>query len=174
MQLGILLAIVMNYIGISMNRLLYIPICFIFLYAQPNMYWDLGVAVSSEAHKFNISNSIHLSTYHRLEGLKKYYIYDFYGALFHFEELNSSNKNLVLYELIDSYYSVGNYEQALIIFNDSDFLSDNLLYLKSQIFIAIGDYDSAFSVLQLLKNNFPGSDYLEIIKFDLEKINLLK
>ena len=157
-----------------MNRLLYILLCFVFLYSTPTLYWDLGIAISSEPNQFHASNSINLSTYHRLEGLKKYYIDDFYGALFHFEELNTSNKHLVLYELIDSYYSLGNYEQALMIFHDSNFLSDNLLYLKSQILIAQGDYDSAFSVLKLLKNNFPSSDYLEIIKFDLEKINLLK
>ena len=38
----------------------------------------------------------------------------------------------------------------------------------------LGNYEDAIFVLEELKNNFPVSDYLDIIKFDLEKINLLK
>ena len=84
------------------------------------------------------------------------------------------NKRLVLYEYIDSYYLSGDYEQALLIFNNYKDLSDNLLYLKSQILVTLENYDEALFVLELLQNNFTGSDYTDIIKFDLEKIHLLK
>ena len=96
------------------------------------------------------------------------------GALFHFEELNAANKPLVLYENIDSYYLSGDCEQALLILNDYNNLSDNLLYLKSQILVTLGNYDEALFVLEVLQNNFTDSDYIDIIKFDLEKIYLLK
>ena len=36
------------------------------------------------------------------------------------------------------------------------------------------DYDAAILILESLSEKFPTSDYLDIIKFDLEKINLLK
>ena len=53
--------------------------------------------------------------------------------------------------------------------NNYDCTSENLLYLKSQVFIALDNYEQALLILDALKNNFPSSDYLEIIKFDLEK-----
>ena len=145
-----------------------------FSYSTTNMYWDLGVAVSTATNTIGSTNSINLSTFHRLEGLKKYYNTDFTIALIHFEELNSHQKELILYEYVDSHHALGNHNRALEILNSYDCSSDNLLYLKSQIFIALDNYDSALLILDALKNNFPSSDYLEIIKFDLEKINLLK
>ena len=140
------------------------------------MYWDLGVAVSPHTTQSKHTKSIELSTYNRIEGLKKYYINDFYGAIFHFESLNHETQQIILYEYIDSYYSIGNYTKALSIltnYNNSA-LSDNILYLKSQILMMLGNYKQSSQTLNDLKNNFPSSDYLEIIKFDLEKINLLK
>ena len=164
----------MNYIGTIMNKTCLLIIFFSFMYSNTNMYWDLGVAILPYSNKFNTTKSIDLSTFHRIEGLKKYYLDDFSGALFHFEELNQTNKELILYEYIDSHYSVGNYSNALSILDKHDFLSDNILYLKSKIFVVLGNYEAAIFVLEELKNNFPVSDYLDIIKFDLEKINLLK
>ena len=163
----------MNYIGINMNKLIILLFCMCVASAT-SMYWDLGVAIASEPNKLNVTNSIDLSTYHRIEGLKKYYSSDFMGALFHFEELNTTNKHLVLYEYIDSYYLSGDCEQALLIFDNYNNLSDNLLYLKSQILVTLEHYDEALLVLELLQNNFLDSDYTDIIKFDLEKIYLLK
>ena len=140
------------------------------------MYWDLGVAISSYSNQQNYTKSIQLSTYNRIEGLKKYYIDDFEGAIVQFEELNLVNQKIILYEYVDSYYSIGSYNKALAILTayENDELSDNVLYLKSQILMMLGDYNQSVLTLNYLKNNFPGSDYLEIIKFDLEKINLLK
>ena len=138
------------------------------------MYWDLGLAVSTTTNHLGSTNSIDLSTFHRLEGVKKYYNANFSDALIHFEELNSSQKELILYEYVDSYNSLGAHNRALAILDNYDCSSDNLLYLKSKIYIALDSYDSAILILDALKNNFPDSDYLEIIKFDLEKINLLK
>ena len=173
MLLEILLVKAMNYIGTKMNKLVLLLFC-ICIASATNMYWDLGVAIASEPNKLNVTNSIDLSTYHRIEGLKKYYSSDFMGALFHFEELNAANKPLVLYEYIDSYYLSGDCEQALLILNDYNNLSDNLLYLKSQILVTLEHYDEALLVLELLQSNFIDSDYTDIIKFDLEKIYLLK
>ena len=92
----------------------------------------------------------------------------------HFSELKPHQKELILYEYIDSYHLLGNHNTALEILNNYDCNSENLLYLKSQVFIALDNYEQALLILDALKNNFPSSDYLEIIKFDLEKINLLK
>ena len=164
----------MNYIGINMNKILLSILFFVVSYSTTNMYWDLGVAVSSSTNNLGSVNSINLSTFHRLEGLKKYYNADFSGALIHFEELSLYQKELILYEYIDSYHSLGNNNHALEILNNYDCNSENLLYLKSQVFIALYNYDQALLILDAFKNNFPNSDYLEIIKFDLEKINLLK
>jgi len=147
---------------------------FVFSYSTTNMYWDLGVAVSSSANNLGPTNSINLSTFHRLEGLKKYYNANFSGAIIHFEALNPHQKELILYEYVDSHNLLGDYNCALEILDTYDCNSDNLLYLKSQILIALGNYDKALLILDALKINFPSSDYLEIIKFDLEKINLLK
>ena len=56
-----------------MNKFLLIMIFFMFSYSTTNMYWDLGVAVSTATNTIGSTNSINLSTFHRLEGLKKYY-----------------------------------------------------------------------------------------------------
>ena len=157
-----------------MNKAICLIIYTTFILANTNMYWDLGVAVSSHSNQFNTTTGIDLSTYHRIEGLKKYYLNNFTGALFHFEELNLTHKELVLYEYIDSYYSIGDYSNALLIIDNYNSISDIILYLKSQIFIMLGNYGEAILSLEELKTNFPNSDYLDIIKFDLEKINLLK
>jgi tetratricopeptide (TPR) repeat protein len=157
-----------------MNKFLLSMIFCVFSYSNTNMYWDLGVAVSTAPNTIGSTNSIDLSTFNRLEGLKKYYNFNFSGALIHFEALKPHQKELILYEYVDSYNALGQYNRAIEILDNYDGHSDNLLYLKSQIFIALDDYDAALLILDDLKNNFPSSDYLEIIKFDLEKINLLK
>ena len=159
-----------------MNKIISLFAFIFFINAAPNMYWDLGVAISSYSNQQNYTKSIQLSTYNRIEGLKKYYIDDFEGAIVQFEELNLVNQKIILYEYVDSYYSIGSYNKALAILAayENDELSDNVLYLKSQILMMLGDYNQSVLTLNYLKNNFPGSDYLEIIKFDLEKINLLK
>ena len=165
----------MSYIGIAMNKFIYF--IFAILSANINMYWDLGVAVSNYvSSESQVNQSIDLSTYHRLEGLKKYYVDDFEKALVHFETLNESHKQLVLYEYINCYYALGNYNAALSILEsyNNNLFSDNLMYLKSKILTMLGYYDEALFILNELKNNFPVSDYIDIIKFDLEKINLLK
>ena len=166
----------MNYIGTIMNKIIIFLNFMFFIYATPNMYWDLGIAIFPHSNTANYTKSIELSTYNRIEGLKKYYIDDFNGAIFHFEALNHTTQQIVLYEYINSYYSIGQHMKALSIltnYNNAE-LSDNILYLKSQVLMMLGDYEQSIVTLNYLKNNFPSSDYLEIIKFDLEKINLLK
>ena len=157
-----------------MNKFLLLIILLGLSYTTTNMYWDLGVAISTTPNNLGSTNSIDLSTFHRLEGLKKYYNSNFSEALIHFEELSFDQKELILYEYVDSYNALGNHNYALEILSNYDFHSENLLYLQSQIFIALDNYNKAILILDALKNNFPSSDYLEIIKFDLEKINLLK
>tara|TARA_Y100000746_G_C15255211_1_gene347288 strand:+ start:132 stop:611 length:480 start_codon:yes stop_codon:yes gene_type:complete len=159
-----------------MNKIIFFLNFIFFVHATPNMYWDLGIAISPHSNQSNYTKSIELSTYNRIEGLKKYYIDDFSGAIFHFESLNDAMQQIVLYEYIDSYYSIGQPMKALSILtnhNNAE-LSDNILYLKSQVLMMLGDYEQSIVTLNDLTNNFPSSDYLEIIKFDLEKINLLK
>ena len=158
-----------------MNKLILL-FYFCLVFANIEMYWDLGVSVSDYSYSSNIHQNIELSTFHRLEGLKKYYTYDFVGALIHFNSLDHTNKANVLYEYVDCYYALGDYNTALSILEDSDhyLFSENIFYLKSQILIMLNQNDEALIVLENLKNAFPNSDYLEIMNFSIEKINLLK
>ena len=79
-----------------MNKILLMILLCSFAYSNPNFYWDLGVGIVQDTKLSDKNLSIDLSTFHRLEGLKKYYNDNFSGALFHFEELNSANKTLIL------------------------------------------------------------------------------
>ena len=128
-----------------MNKIISLFAFIFFINAAPNMYWDLGVAISSYSNQQNYTKSIQLSTYNRIEGLKKYYIDDFEGAIVQFEELNLVNQKIILYEYVDSYYSIGSYNKALAILTayENDELSDNVLYLKSQILMMLGDYNQS-------------------------------
>ena len=78
-----------------MNKLC-VPIILLFatLFAN-NIYWDLGVAVLDN-HTSLSSEPIKLSTYHRTEGRKEYYIHNFNNAIFHFEQLSQLERKLVL------------------------------------------------------------------------------
>ncbi len=159
-----------------MNNFIYIILLSVINSSGIDMYWDLGVAISNKSHSNQTTHDIELSTFHRITGLKKYYMNDFSGAIFHFEELIQTDQQAVLYEYINSYYSLGAHEKALSIlhqYKNLDF-SDNLLYLKSKILTTTGHYDEAINVLNYMKNELPDSDYLNIIQFDLQKINLLK
>lgn len=174
MQLEILLVIVMKYIGTIMSKIIYVLFLNIILNNQ--LYWDLGIGISSQPYQPNSLTSIELSTFHRIEGLKKYYIDDFSSAIFHFEQLKDTDQTNILYEYIDSYCSIGEYEYALSILNSYDHasLSENVLYLQSRIFTMIGDHAASILLLKQFKIKFPDSDYLDIINFDLERLNLLK
>ena len=70
-----------------MNKFLLFIFC-VFSYSSTNMYWDLGVAVSTAPNTIGTENSIDLSTFNRLEGLKKYYNTNFASALIHFEDFH--------------------------------------------------------------------------------------
>jgi len=154
-----------------MNKLC-IPIIFLFvtLFAH-NIYWDLGVAVLDNNTSLS-SHPIKLSTYHRIEGIKEYYIHNFNNAIFHFEQLSQPEQNLVLYEYLDSYYSLNKLNRVIDILNNYNHseLSDNIIYLKSKTLTLLGEYDKAIFLL----NNINDLDYYNIINFDLEKINLLR
>ena len=68
--------------------------------------------------------------------LSKYYNRDYHTALFHFEQLQAPERFSVLYEYIDCYFLLGQYNKALDVleaFGNHE-LSDNVLYLKSKIY----------------------------------------
>ena len=77
-----------------------------FLFANVQLYWDLGIGITD----FSVNNSkedlITLSTFNRIEGLKKYYNHDFEGAIYHFSQLEPTHQLPILYEHIHSYYSI--------------------------------------------------------------------
>jgi len=165
----------MNYIGINMNKIwLFIFFISASCFAKVSMYWDLGVAISSNPSQ--LSTSIDLLAFHRTEGLKQYYAQNYEDAIYHFEELNQKEQCHILYEYIHSYYLLGDYEKAITILSlySNDELSENMLYLKSQTLVLNYDYNQAILVLDYLQSHYPSSDYSNIIKFNLEKINLLK
>ena len=63
-----------------------------FLFADINLYWDLGVGITDFPVKNSQDNLITLSTFNRIEGLKKYYNQDFEGAIYHFSQLDYSHQ----------------------------------------------------------------------------------
>ena len=120
-----------------MNKLLLFIFC-AFLFSSVEIFWDLGLGIS-EFSAPNHNQAIELSTFHRLEGLKKYYDNDYKTAIYHFSQLDTQDANHILYEHLDCYYILGQLSNASSLLNnyDNHTLSDN------------------------------------IIRFDIEKINLL-
>ena len=140
-----------------------------------DFFWDLGVGISNVPTKIK-NNDISLMTFNRLEGLKKYYAMDYSSAIYHFSQLNKNEQSTILYEYIDSYYSLGQPSHAIDVlaeYNNID-LTENIIYLKSKIYLKLNLYDNALSDLNYLINFFPNSDYTNILQFEIEKINLLK
>jgi len=152
-------------------------ILFIFIVSSifsVEIFWDLGVGITEFASPTS-SQTIQASTYHRLEGTKKYYQMDYTSALFHFEKINTEDRISVLYEYVDCYYSLGHYTKALNILEsfDETQLTDNILFLKSKIFLKLDLYNESLNSLLYIRDNFSDSEYQDILTFEIEKINLL-
>ena len=145
------------------------------LMSNINLYWDLGLGVTNFPVRAGNEDFIKLSTFNRIEGLKKYYNNDFEGAIYHFSQLNYLQQDYIVYEYAHAYYELNQFETALELLNifPEDLMTENIIYLKSKILTTLGDYDAALTNLQLLTQDFPDSDYARIIQFDIEKINLL-
>ena len=157
-----------------MNKVLITMFMFCTLYSV-DFFWDLGVGISNVPTKMK-NNNISLMTFNRLEGLKKYYAMDYSSAIYHFSQLNKNEQSTILYEYIDSYYSLGQLHHAIDVlaeYNNID-LTENIIYLKSKIYLKLNLYNNAMSDLNYLINFFPNSDYTNILQFEIEKINLLK
>ena len=139
------------------------------------IYWDLGMGITDFSPNLK-QEDLQASTYHRVEGQKKYYQMDYEGAVFHFEQINLEDLLIVSYEYIDCYYSLGFYNKALSLIEliDEQIISDNLIYLKSKIFLKLNLHSESLNCLTYLKQNYPNSDYNEILSFEIEKINLIK
>tara|TARA_B100001123_G_C15264335_1_gene1007846 strand:- start:406 stop:882 length:477 start_codon:yes stop_codon:yes gene_type:complete len=156
-----------------MNKLFLFLFCS-FLISSIEIFWDLGLGIS----KFSTPNhnqAIELSTFHRLEGLKKYYDNDYKTAIYHFSQLDSQDANHILYEHLDCYYLLDQLSDAseLLKNYNNQTLSDNIVYLKSKINFKLQNYKQALDDLYYLKEHYNDSDYCDIIRFDIEKINLL-
>ena len=166
----------MNYIGIIMNRNIFFISFVSILFSSSDIFWDLGVAISKYSINPSITQSFNLSTYHRIEGLKHYYVEDYSTAISHFEKINFEDHKLVIYEFSNAHFHTNNPDKALEILNTFNGLKgdENLQYLLSKILISLMMYEEALIVLDELKNNFKNSDYSDIIMFEIEKINLLK
>lgn len=138
-------------------------------------FWDLGVGISSKPAK-SVNNEIHISTYHRLEGMKKYFAMDYETAIYHFSQLDEYNQTIVLYEYIDCYYLLNKFSDAISILNnyDNSELSENVIYLKSKIYFKLNLFEKSLIDIKYLLDNYENSDYANILKFEIQKINLLK
>ena len=156
-----------------MNRSILITIIFAVQLFAVQVYWDLGIGIT-EFSEPNYIHDISLSTYHRIEGMKKYYDMDYNLALYHFEEAGQVERLSVFYQYVDCYYLLGQYDKALSIIesNEQHFANDNIIYLKSKIYIQLNLISEALNCLSYLKEHFPNSDYNNIVNFDIEKINL--
>ena len=160
-----------------MNKILWIStFCFTsILFSNVTLYWDLGLGITKfETHNHQ-EDLLKLSTFNRIEGLKKYYNQNFEDAIYYFQQLNNNQLNYVLYEYANAYYELNKPQEAALLLSNynNNSLDDNLIYLKSKIFTEIQDYRLALENLQYLKNHFPESSYRKILIFDIEKINLL-
>ena len=157
-----------------MNRVIFL-FFLSFLCADINLYWDLGLGTTNFQIKNPQTDLITLSTFNRIEGLKKYYNHDFEGAIYHFSQLESNQQAHILYEYAHSYCMVNKFNDALTLLNNisSHLLTENLIYLKSKTLTTIGNYNDALLHLEELKQDFPHSEYIKIIQFEIEKINLL-
>ena len=156
-----------------MNKFISILIIFFAGLFSVEIYWDLGVGITDFAPNY-YQDDLQASSYHRVEGLKKYYDMDYGGAIFHFEKINSEELINVTYEYIDCYYSLGFYNKALSLIETTNEqnTSDNLIYLKSKIFLKLNLLTESLNCLSYLKKNYPNSDYNEILLFEIDKINL--
>lgn len=155
-----------------MNKLFLFIFCSIIM-SNVEIFWDLGLGIS-ETSTTTHSQAIELSTFHRLEGLKKYYNDDHRTAIYHFSQLDKQDINYVLYEYLDCHYILDQLSEASSIlqnYNNQD-LSDNIIYLKSKINFKLENYQQALDDLFYLKQHHKESDYYDIIRFDIEKINL--
>ena len=152
-------------------------ISYIFLISflfSTQILWDLGVGITNFSLNGS-SQAIQASTFHRLEGIKKYYEMDYNAALFHFEKIEDNDLSSVMYEYLDCHYSLGSYTKALDILGSfpNHLLTDNILYLKSKIYLKLSLYNESRNCLLYLKDNYEDSDYRDIINFEIQKINLL-
>lgn len=157
-----------------MSKMLYILIINYLFCSGVNFFWDLGVGIANFSAP-TPNQHIALSTYHRVTGLKKYYADDYNAAIYHFKKLNPTDLENVLYECADSYYALSQPMAALALLDHyaNHNLSDNLIYLKSQIYISLNNYNQALNELNYLITRNQQSDYTNIIRFDIEKLNLL-
>ena len=158
-----------------MNRYIciYILVCInIFSF---EIFWDLGVGISPYSVK-SPKNEINISTFHRLEGIKKYFSMDYESAIYQFSQLDENDKMIVLYEYTDCYYLLNKFSDAINILKNYDNyeLSENIIYLKSKIHFKLSDYEESLIDLEYLLNNYKDSEYSDILKFEIQKINLLK
>ena len=158
-----------------MNKFLVFILLFSVMFSSIEFFWDLGISISDVPVKQKNSD-ISISTFHRLEGLKKYYSMDYQSAIYHFSQLNLTGQSSVLYEYADCYYSMDKFNDAIQVLESysNRELSENMIYLKSKIYCKLNLYDNALADLNYLIQFYPNSDYVNILQFEIEKINLLK
>ena len=157
-----------------MNKMILLYFSLGLLSANTEIYWDLGVGISN-TKVMSVHSEIELSAFHRIEGLKQYYNSNFNGAIYHFSTLEGEPFNHIIYEYVSSYYYIGQFNKGIALLADYDNyeLSANLIYLKSQLFTMLEDYEAALNTLKYLRDYNGDTDYLKILQFEIEKINLL-
>jgi len=145
------------------------------LFSNVDLYWDLGLAITKFPIQSKQDDLLTLSTFNRIEGLKKYYSHDFEGSIYYFKQLDAIQQEYILYEYAHAYYQLNKFQEAISLLHNykNQLLTENLIYLKSKILTRLQDYEAALSNLELLQQDFPNSDYLRIIQFEVEKIHLL-
>tara|TARA_Y100001970_G_scaffold13675_1_gene15475 strand:+ start:18967 stop:19443 length:477 start_codon:yes stop_codon:yes gene_type:complete len=158
-----------------MNKNFILILFFAIIFSEIDFFWDLGIGITDNSTP-TPHHEISISTFHRLEGLKKYYSMDYPSAVYHFSQLNFLDRATILYEYVDCYYTTGQFNEALQVLDSyaNIELSENVLYLKSKIYCKFNLYGNALSVLNDLINLYPSSEYVNILQFEIEKINLLK
>jgi len=159
-----------------MNKAIFTITFVSIVFANSNIFWDLGISISKYSINPNSTQTFNLSTFHRIEGLKHYYVEDYSAAISHFEQINFEDKKLVIYEYSNAYFNNNRPYKAMEIINSFNGTKsdENLQYLLAQILVSLMMYEEALVILNELKDNFKSSEYSDIIIFEIEKINLLK
>ena len=122
-----------------MNKIMLLLFFVSFIFCNINLYWDLGIAVTNFPVNNSQSDLMTLSTYNRINGIKKYYNHDFEGAISQFNQLNSTQKDYIIYEYADSYNQLNQFDNALNILNDyyNQDPTENILYLHNTFMLSV-------------------------------------
>ena len=106
------------------------------------IFWDLGVGITEFASI--LPHKLFKLNIPQIRRNKEILSNGLYYGIISFEKINTEDAS-ALYEYVDCYYSLGHYAKALNILEsfDETQLTDNILFLKSKIFLKLDLYNES-------------------------------